>query len=521
MRVLSLSFFLLAFWTTVAIADRPPAPVGGGIFRAASAESLGYDAFRELPAADQLDRRDEARDYLRRARDRAHASASAPTSRGRDAALREAVDACATAVGLVPYLPDAWVAYARHLNGLGDYAAADASLAHARHTMRYERNEGRRRELIGEAQAITAVVAFNLGQAERSRDAARSALEVEANDDETRLILVRALVQLEQFDAARQVVGTFEYGSPKFAQAQAVLGVLETDDGRMPEAEEAFDLAYEYGMRGAVFDNDRGRLFLKFERYDDAVEAFEAAIEAVPSFQEAWNNLAVAHRRAGRLERADAVLKQMLQEYPTYGPAHFNRAEILRMLYDAETDPDRARSLAAEVVVHYGAALDAGYEPETVFERRASFLTDAGDLETAEADLLRMTEDPDVEPGVLFMLGRVKKEQGSLAIALRLLRMAEERGYDSPRLPAEIGEVLARQGDLEGARDALRRAIASDDGSLVVTRVNLSVVLAQLGDLDGAEAALLQATMIDSDHPMVIRQQSALAQARAKEGDSE
>jgi len=492
--------------------ERPPGPERGGRFRSAEAESLGYDAFRQLPGERQLDRREQARRWLRRARDRAHESAAAAEPASRQQFLRDAVDACATAVGLVPYLPDAWVAYARHLHAMGRYADTDACLDQFELTLRYERRENRRREMQQEALAIAARCAYNRGEPDRSRRAGEQALAIDEGDDATRLILVRALIQLERFDEARAAVDGFADRGPIYPRALAVLGVLEMRDGRYERAEWAFDRAWEYGMRGAVFDNDRGRLYLAMERYDEAVEQFEDAIESVPSFHEARNNLAVAHRRAGRLRESDLILQSVLEDQPDYAPAHFNRAELLRQRLDVAPDEDQRRRLAAEAMLHYTAALEYGYDPEVAMARRVEIADLAGDLERAEQDLLRMTEDPSVDARVLFLLGRIKKEQGRLDIATNLLRMAERRGYDTPRLHAELGEVLARQGDLEGARDELRRAVEADtEGSLVVTRVNLSVVLAQLGDSAAAEAVLTDAERLAPDHPLVIQQREALS----------
>jgi tetratricopeptide (TPR) repeat protein len=492
--------------------ERPPGPEGGGRFRSAEAESLGYDAFRKMPGEQQLDRRDRARRWLRRARDRAHESAAAADPARRQQYLRDAVDACATAAGLVPYLPDAWLAYARHLQAMGRYADADACLDQFDLTLRYEQREDRRREMQQEAHAIAARVAYNRGDPERSRTEAERALEIDEGDDATRLILVRALIQLERFDEARAAVDGFADRGPIYPRALAVLGVLEMRDQRYGEAERAFDRAWEYGMRGAVFDNDRGLLYMATDRYDRAVEHFEDAIEAVPSFHEARNNLAVAHRRAGRLREADLILQSLLEDQPDYAAAHFNRAELLRQRLDAADAEDERRQLAAEAMLHYTAALEYGYDPEVAMARRVEIADLAGDLERAEQDLLRMTEDPSVDARVLFLLGRIKKEQGRMDIATNLLRMAERRGYDTPRLHAELGEVLARQGDLEGARDELRRAVEADtDGSLVITRVNLSVVLAQLGDRAAAEAVLAEAERLAPDHPLVIQQREALS----------
>ena len=262
-------------------------------------------------------------------------------------------------------------------------------------------------------------------------------------------------------------------------------------------------------MRGAVFDNDRGRLYLAMGEFDTAVGYFESAIAQVPSLYEARSNLAVAHRRAGRLAAARTVLEAILLERDDYAPAHFNLAEVAREQLDLESDPQRRLELGALAFRHYTLALDAGHEPALVVERRARLSFVADDLASAEADLLRMTEDPSFDGRVLFMLGRVKKEQGRLDIAINLLRMAQDRGYDHPLLDAEIGEVLVRRGDLEGAVQALQSARAKAP-ELVVTRVNLSSVLAQLGRLDEADAVLHEAEVLAPDHPLVIEQRAKL-----------
>ena len=201
---------------------------------------------------------------------------------------------------------------------------------------------------------------------------------------------------------------------------------------------------------------------------------------------------------------------QLLEEHADYGPAHFNRAEVLRARLEAATSDSVRNWLGAEAFLHYTAAIEAGYEPQRVMSRRAELAYQIEDLEQAESDLLRMTEDPSVDGRVLFLLGRVKKQQGRLDIAQSLLEMAVERGYDTPRLYAELGEVLARRGDLEGARDALNRAVDSDAGEFVVTRVNLSAVLAQLGETERAHAVLEEAERLAPDHPLVKQQREAL-----------
>lgn len=487
----------------------PAAVTAGGRFLAEE-DSLGYDAYRALDAKTQLARREDAKRWVRRARDLAMDAAATAEAASRERLLVATLDACATAVGLCPYLPQAWVAYARHLNELGRYAQADAALAHAGRTLRYEPSEDRRREVTCDRHRVDASVAYNLGATERSLESALATLELEPKDHVTRLLAARALIELERFDEAREQLARFDDRDPSYASSLAVLALLEMRQERYPQAEETFRRAHETGMRGAVFDNDRGRLYLAMGRYDDAVPFFESAIAQVPSLYEARSNLAVAHRRAGRLDRARAVLESVLAERPDYGPAHFNLAETAREQLELVTDEHQRAELSALAFRHYTLALEAGHDPDLVVERRAGLAFLSDDLESAEADLLRMTEDPSFDGRVLYLLGRVKKDQGRLDIAINLLRMAEQRGYRDPSLDALIGEVLLRQGDLEGAVAALQKA-RSGGTELVAARINLCGALVQLERLDEAEAVLREAEALAPEHPQVLELRERLS----------
>lgn len=491
-------------------AQEPALLVGGGRFLAEH-DSVGYDEYRSLDAKTQLARREDAKRWVRRARDLANEAAAMAEAVNRERLLGQALDACATAVGSCPYLPQAWVAYARHLNELGRYAGADAALGHAYRTLRYEPSEARQREVTADHARVDASVAYNLGDTERSLTSALAVLEIEPRDHATRLLAARALIELQRFDEARDQLGRFDDRDPSYASSLAVLALLEMRLERYPEAADTFRRAHENGMRGAVFENDRGRLYLAMGRFDEAVSFFESAVAQVPSMYEARSNLAVAHRRAGRLDAARSVLDAILAERPDYGPAHFNLAEIAREQLDLATDEHQRAELGAQAFRHYTLALEAGHDPELVVERRArlSFLSD--DLESAEADLLRMTEDPSFDGRVLFMLGRIKKDQGRLDLAISLLRMAEQRGYQDPLLDALIGEVLLRRGDLDGAAQALQKARRAGP-DLVATRINLSGVLAQLGRFDEADAVLREAEALAPDHPLVLEQRAKLDQ---------
>jgi len=242
---------------------------GGRFLLSAKLDSLGYDRYRSLPSDYQLERRMEAKRWARRAREEAY--------------IPRSLDMAATAVGLCPYLPEGWVIYAYRLNELGRYVDATICLDHAERTLRFEPSKSRQRELTGDYHRLRAIVGYNQGDAQACVEHSELALEVH-DDDDLRLLRARALSDLGRFDDARRLLAWFSDRSPAYARSLAVLGLVEMDQSRYEAAEDAFQRAYKYGMRGAVFDNDRGRLELAREHYDEAIEYFRSAVESLTDF---------------------------------------------------------------------------------------------------------------------------------------------------------------------------------------------------------------------------------------------
>jgi tetratricopeptide (TPR) repeat protein len=398
--------------------------------------------------------------------------------------------------------------YASSQQLLGNYAAADALLGHARETLRYEASERKRRQIEAEVRRVGAEVAYNLGDLERCLGEVEQALAANQDNPELLLLQARALVATGETVRAREVLGGIQPQSPSYAAALAIIGLIQMQDGELERAARTFDRAHEAGMRGAIFENDRGRLMLELGRLDEAARHFESATQQAPTFMEARNNLAVAHRRAGQIEAAEQTLLAALERNPGYAPGHFNLAEVYRERSFAARPPQR-EALAREAMKHYDVALQLGYRSETVLERSSGVALAIGDLAAAEAMLLKLTESPTASGRVVFLLARVKKQQGELSIAQKLYEMAAERGFQEAGVYSDLGEVLLRQSNPQDARAALERALEINP-DLVATRINLSVALLQLGELAGADQVLRRAEELAPDDPFVKEQREAL-----------
>jgi len=480
----------LAILAGVACAAAQPQPMGRFMDRG---DSLGYDEYRALPADEQLELRDEARRWLRRADDAS--------------SFAEALDATATAVGHCPYLAIAWMRYAEMHHRSGQYAIAQHCLEQVGRTLRFEARKSERRETEEEWRALGAEVAYNLGQLDLCVSEVDEALLLRENDGELMLLKARALGDLGEYASARSILRQFEQNDPLYAHSLHVLGNVDLAAGRLNQSEDAFARAAKYGRRGPIFLNDRGRLALAREDPDEAAGYFRDAIGLLPSFMEARCNLAISLRRQSRLDDAISELEAVVDEQESYGPAQFHLAESYRQRWQAEGEPWGERALG-----HYSEALRFGYDSALTTQRRAELALQLNRLGDAEEDLLRMSSDPTVDPSILHLLARVKKDQGELRIAAQLLAMARERGLDSAELYSDMGEVQLREGRAEEAVESLRLALRRND-DLITTRVNLSIAYVVLEDLDAADEVLREAEARQPEHDGVVAQRAALSEA--------
>jgi tetratricopeptide (TPR) repeat protein len=472
--------------------DKLPHLVGGKYLD--SRDSLGFSDFRKLGEEDQRDRRRSARKHLEKG-----------LALG---ANRVALSDYATGVGLCPYYPEIWLHYAEAEIQMGNYHTSRYLLQGVERSLRFVSGGNEQEQVASDFYYLDALASYNLGEKDRALESVENCLALRGGNLDARLLRARCLTDLNRFEEARAELSRFEFGSPHYAQAQAVRGVLEMDAGNLKRAERAFSEAYEYGLRSGILENDRGRLALMQNRLDDAVDHFERAVRLMPELMEARNNLAVALRRAGEDARAEQVLNRAIALNPNYAATHFNLAELLRSRLE-DLKGDELRRTGREAREHYDAALALHYRPKVILERRAWIYLRLGDLAAAERDLLKLTGTANPDGRVLYLLAHTKQGQNDLRVAQKLYEMAIQRGYDGADVHSDLGEVLLRREDLERARSELEKAI-SLDGSLVATRLNLCQTLADLGDREAAEKVLKEAEALAPDDPAVRAQRKAL-----------
>jgi tetratricopeptide (TPR) repeat protein len=75
-----------------------------------------------------------------------------------------------------------------------------------------------------------------------------------------------------------------------------------------------------------------GVLLLELEHDAQALDVFQRLSEDFPELPEPYNNIALLHARAGRLDAARQALETALRNDPSYRPARLNLGDVLLRL---------------------------------------------------------------------------------------------------------------------------------------------------------------------------------------------
>jgi tetratricopeptide (TPR) repeat protein len=167
--------------------------------------------------------------------------------------------------------------------------------------------------------------------------------------------------------------------------------------------------------------NDRGAVFFKMDRLDEAERDYLRAIELSPPYAEVWTNLGQCYRAMERMEDAVRAYSRALDLDPTTTLAIVGRADARSALdqsdlaledYDTALaiEPDQPLVLGSRAILHYEAgrleaALDdldtaVGLAPDVaeLFQNRSVALLELGRSEEAARDLRAYLElCPDAE----------------------------------------------------------------------------------------------------------------------------
>jgi tetratricopeptide (TPR) repeat protein len=259
------------------------------------------------------------------------------------------------------------------------------------------------------------------------------------------------------------------------------LGLIDLDEGRLPEAVAQFEAVLRSGEQQAEVYNNLGTSFARLGRYDEAVSEFENALRLQPGYPVAEANLGNVLAQSRKYDQAVMHYRRSLELRPDVADVHTR----LGMAYLVTAQPDKAAGEFAEAIRLDPRAAEPRY-------RLATLLANAGHLPEAIARFQETVEiDParaDAYAGLGLALTLSQRPQD----ALGPLRRAVELQPRNAEATAYLGLALFRLGRLSEAIDTYHSAIriSGEDPDIWY---NLADALRSAGRIDEAQQATAQA----------------------------
>lgn len=142
---------------------------------------------------------------------------------------------------------------------------------------------------------------------------------------------------------------------PEHAGALHLLGVVHLARGDLAKALDFIERALERCSTKAVYWNNYGAVLRGLKRWDDALRAFQKAVDLQPQYADAWSNLGLVHLEQGRLDEAERALRfaRSIQ------PRHPDALRHLVRLHRDRGDLEEAIRLCHDVVAVAPAAIES------------------------------------------------------------------------------------------------------------------------------------------------------------------
>ncbi len=267
----------------------------------------------------------------------------------------EALAALRRALALKPELPQAWLALADHLRGIGDAEGADAAyLAYVRHSARDPR-------LLHAAEALAdnrlpdaeALLRDWLKQHPTDVAAIRMLAELAVRvgrTEEALHLLERCLELAPGFREARQHYALVLHRDQQSQPALAQLDILLGDDAGNP------------GCRTL-----KAAILCRLGEYDDGIALYEAILGEYPNNPRVWMSHGHALKTAGRQDEAIAAYRRSIALDPGFGEAYWSLANLKTFRFcDDQITAMRMQlarnEIAAEHRFHFDFALGKALE---------------------------------------------------------------------------------------------------------------------------------------------------------------
>ena len=287
----------------------------------------------------------------------------------------------------------------------------------------------------------------------------------------------RSLLFQDQVVLFRDVVAT----NPSANEVGHILGTFLMERKRWQEAEEAYLAALEHYPAEIKIHANLASILMEQERLEEAEQLLQQALEyesahlnRQQSLETATGevvavriNLGLILKRLGRLEEAEQALERALELKPGSKEARHNLVLVL------QEQGNHAKALRLlEQIARLNPSVDVYYQ-------MGELATELGQTAVAERYFNRALSASPESAYALKQQAVVLFQSGKYEESLRMFRQSIARNPEDAEAHANLGAVLGQMGRYQEAVHSLEQALAIDPG-LKAVRENLEKARSQL-----------------------------------------
>lgn len=301
------------------------------------------------------------------------------------------------------------------------------------------------------ARLLAADVMIELGDGMGAEREITLAREAGAGEAETRPLLARAYLQQMLPAKALDILGE-EAGDTDSAEIYRLrgqaFGALDKDE----QAEEQFAQGLAAFPQDPLLLVNMARLRHSERALDEAATLASKAAAIAPGLLDVQMMSADVALAKGDLANAQLWFDKAIAAYPLDLPAKLGKATVLW----ERNDRKGALTIAAQV-------LKKDPKSPVAIMMKATDLADAGKEEEALALMRTTIPFFENDPTSLRIKGDLEFRKGFYATAVRHYRQAVNQRPDAPELRYKLASALVKDGDTDGAREALAPVAGRDD----------------------------------------------------------
>ncbi len=276
---------------------------------------------------------------------------------------------------------------------------------------------------------------------------------------------------------------------PGLGRGWHLLGVIYTAAGRREQAIAAYQKALQCDPNQAETHNNLAIVFAQSSRLPEALEHYQQAIALAPDYTQSYYNLAKTYKALGNPEAAICHYQKALALNPEYTEAWQN----LGNLYLEQSE-------VAAAITHYQHALKLNPQLIHLHAQLASLLHQQNQIDEAihhyQAALIHYPQSFQLHHDLGVALGACKQTDSAINYYYRALHLHP----NSPEAHNNLGVALSHQEELEAAIAEYHLALALSP-QYPDAYNNLAVALDKIGEYEEAIRHYRTCIALKPDYP--------------------